>query len=543
MQKLIRFIYQLIKRYPWVFYSLFALLVFGQFSGSYPITILDEAKNSEAAREMLQNGEWFFPKFNGEIRTDKPPLHYFFIALGYLLFGVGPLGARLFSAVFGALTFYLIVVETARNISARTAVFTGIVFISSLLFAQEFHMSVPDPYLIFFITATLVFFHRFDVSKAEKNLLFAYVFLGLGLLTKGPVAAVVVVIAAGLYFTFNRSWSFQNIRSFHPIKGALLALFIALPWYVLAHIETDGAFTEGFFLDHNLHRFSDQKEGHGGPFIITPLLVILGLLPFGIWGIPAVIDAFKRKAGSTWLSLCLSVSIGVISFFSLSSTKLPNYPMPAFGFLAVVIGVYLDRLSAENRKRPIVIGLWVLLLVSLALTVGVYFGLKSHAALFNMSYLAYWVAVLPLSAFTALIVIRRFSIDKIIGVIAFGWMLFGSFLWSYLFNQISMYSPVAKTSEFIEADGVVTIVYQRMDAAFPIQLQRTFDKVSNRSELLNKVSAFNDVLVLTNSKSREEIEWLSSNFELLVEAPALFEDHTTRLFRVTRGDRQAQSPE
>ncbi|MDA1148468.1 MAG: hypothetical protein O2937_00480, partial [Bacteroidetes bacterium] len=97
MQKLIRFIYQLIKRYPWLFYSLFALLVFGQFSGSYPITILDEAKNSEAAREMLQNGEWFFPKFNGEIRTDKPPLHYFFIALGYLLFGVGPFGARLFS--------------------------------------------------------------------------------------------------------------------------------------------------------------------------------------------------------------------------------------------------------------------------------------------------------------------------------------------------------------------------------------------------------------------------------------------------------------
>ena len=164
MQKLIRFIYQLIKRYPWVFYSLFALLVFGQFSGSYPITILDEAKNSEAAREMLQNGEWFFPKFNGEIRTDKPPLHYFFIALGYLLFGVGPLGARLFSAVFGALTFYLIVVETARNISARTAVFTGIVFISSLLFAQEFHMSVPDPYLIFFITATLVFFHRYQAD-------------------------------------------------------------------------------------------------------------------------------------------------------------------------------------------------------------------------------------------------------------------------------------------------------------------------------------------------------------------------------------------
>lgn len=542
MQKLSRLLIQVTMSYPWVCYSLLALLIFAQFNGSYPINILDEAKNSEAAREMLQNGEWFFPKFNGEIRTDKPPLHYFFIALGYLLFGVGPLGARIFSAVFGALTFYLIVVETARYVSARTALYTGVVLISALLFAHEFHMSVPDPYLIFFTTATLVFFHRFDSSRANRNLWFAYSSLGLGLLTKGPVAAAIILITAAIYFTFNRGWSIQNLTSFHPVKGALLSLLIAAPWYILAHFSTDGAFTEGFFLDHNLNRFSDQKEGHGGPFIITPLLVILGLLPFGIWGVPAFIDAFKRKYESTWLSLCVAVSIGVIGFFSISSTKLPNYPMPAFGFLSVLIGAFLDRLAAENRKKPIAIGLWVLLLLSISLAVGAYFGLRSHAALSDVSHLAYWVAVLPITAIAGLILIRKFSIDRTIGVIALGWVFFGSILWSHLFHQISMHSPVAKTSEFIETEGVVTVVYQRMDPAFPIQLKRTFDKASNRSELLTMVSQYEKVLVLTNSKNLEEIDWLSSTFELLVEAPALFEDHTTRLFSVTTENRQAQSP-
>ena len=43
----------LLKKYPWLIFSLIAFAVFLQFNWSYPINILDEAKNSEAAREML----------------------------------------------------------------------------------------------------------------------------------------------------------------------------------------------------------------------------------------------------------------------------------------------------------------------------------------------------------------------------------------------------------------------------------------------------------------------------------------------------------
>ena len=43
------------------------------------IYILNEAKNAECAREMLVSGNYVVPYFNGQIRTDKPPLHYFFM--------------------------------------------------------------------------------------------------------------------------------------------------------------------------------------------------------------------------------------------------------------------------------------------------------------------------------------------------------------------------------------------------------------------------------------------------------------------------------
>ena len=58
------------------------------FLNSYPVSILDESKNVEAAREMIESGDYWIPKFNGELRTDKPPLHYYFMVIGMKLFGV-----------------------------------------------------------------------------------------------------------------------------------------------------------------------------------------------------------------------------------------------------------------------------------------------------------------------------------------------------------------------------------------------------------------------------------------------------------------------
>ena len=80
----------------WIFAVFAAALVSFTFINAYPISILDEAKNAEAAREMLSSGNFLVPFFNGELRTDKPPLHYYFMILGYKLFGVTALGARFF---------------------------------------------------------------------------------------------------------------------------------------------------------------------------------------------------------------------------------------------------------------------------------------------------------------------------------------------------------------------------------------------------------------------------------------------------------------
>src|SRR5690606_19351438 len=107
----------------WVFLGA-SFLCFANIWG-YPITILDEAKNAEAAREMLLNHN-LIPYFNEVLRTDKPLLHYIFMQFGYSIFGINEFGARFFGALFGVafITYFYLFLNkfTSRNI-ARMATF------------------------------------------------------------------------------------------------------------------------------------------------------------------------------------------------------------------------------------------------------------------------------------------------------------------------------------------------------------------------------------------------------------------------------------
>ena len=44
---------------------------------------IDEGHNAEAAREMLDSGNWLVPTFNFQLRDHKPPLLYWLQIAGY----------------------------------------------------------------------------------------------------------------------------------------------------------------------------------------------------------------------------------------------------------------------------------------------------------------------------------------------------------------------------------------------------------------------------------------------------------------------------
>jgi 4-amino-4-deoxy-L-arabinose transferase-like glycosyltransferase len=525
-------------RYRHFFIGLVGFLLFSAFSAAFPIYILDEAKNSEAAREMLVSQNYFVPTFNGELRTDKPPLHYFLMMLSYSLFGVGPFAARFFSAVAGAIMLMLITRSIERYLNWHTASIAALVICSSLLFAQEFHLAVPDPFLILFVTASLLYFFDHDQQPSKRKLLLAYSFMGLGLLSKGPIALVIVALTALLYLGVSKKLSWRYLITFYPFLGVLFSLCIAAPWYIGAHVATNGAFTEGFFLDHNLNRFSDQKEGHGGPFILTTAWILVGLLPFGVWLIPAWFKAFRARWDHDFMRFCSSVGIVIVVFFSFSDTKLPNYPMPAFAFLGVLIADYLVRLQEHTSRKTFQWGLISLIVLGFAAVVGAYFGLNQHPALSDLSYLSFALLPISIGALALLFRPKGLAPFQFVLTLALNWLLIGWLLWGWVFPTMNAYSPVAKALPLIADKEVV--VFKRLDPAFLIQTQRTFDQIGSAEALQNRIAKSPETLILTNTKDTLDLKFLIGHYELILEAPALFEDNSTRIWRVTKEGMQSQ---
>src|SRR5690242_15883347 len=111
--------------------------------GGNSIYILDEAKNAGCAMEMKDRGDWVVPTFNDQLRTDKPPLHYFFMIASYSIFGVTPFAARFFSAIAGILLILLVYKNVKHLLNESAAFYTALILLSSIQLTIQFHLAVP----------------------------------------------------------------------------------------------------------------------------------------------------------------------------------------------------------------------------------------------------------------------------------------------------------------------------------------------------------------------------------------------------------------
>lgn len=420
---------------PWTVF-VGSLLIFLAFLGASPIYILDEARNSEAAREMLVSGNYLVPYFNGQLRTDKPPLHYFLMVLGYKIFGINSFGARFFSGVFGALTIlitYLLVKQRKGKSEALIVVST---LLASLFFVQEFHLAVPDPYLIFFLTSSFFGFYEFYKSKKRKILYCAYIAIGFGILTKGPIALLLPGLCIPVFLLMKKDFTINTIRSFKPFLGILTILLITLPWYLSVHNATDGQWTKGFFFDHNISRFNVEKEGHGGPFFLTTLYVFLGLLPFSFFIPQSFSNAWKKRKQDDFLLFSMVISGVTTIFFSLASTKLPNYPMPCYPFIAVLIGNFLNTCYNDfsNRKyKSVGYSFYALLLVSSILPIAAFIGLGFEFQLTEVRWTAFTLFIVTISSWVGFYLLRKKKLKQAFLTVSGGWILMGLVLFGIVY--------------------------------------------------------------------------------------------------------------
>jgi 4-amino-4-deoxy-L-arabinose transferase-like glycosyltransferase len=320
------------------------VLAFFVRMGAWPLFDLDEGAFSQATREMMYSGNYLSTWLDGQPRYDKPILSYWMQALAVHLFGPQEWAFRLPSAIAAGLWVGVVYGFARERLGAAGAGAAALLIAFSLGPMVIGRAATADAWLNLWLTLTFLEIARWQENPRQNVLMRAYLWMGLGFLTKGPVAIAIPLLASLVFFLAEgrgREW-FRAIFNGH---GWVILAVVALPWYLLILLREGTGFFYGFFVEHNLNRFLHTREGHGGSLFYYALVLPLVLLPFAGWFLATLGRLRYRPQG---LELLSWVWFGVtFILFSLSSTQLPHYILYGTTPLLLLLAIHRDQL--RNR--------------------------------------------------------------------------------------------------------------------------------------------------------------------------------------------------
>ena len=370
-----------------------ALVMFFTGLGATRLWDEDEGFFAATAVEMHHRHEWIVPWYNGEVFAHKPPLMYWVMRLGFSVFGENEWGARIGSAIFGTAAALLTHWLGTRLLGPRIGLLAGLAMASCIMFGVVSRASTADAYLVFFMTLVIAAYVRWTPAfRGEQPALETtdpsslalwlpatwagfvamYAAMGLAVLVKGPIGILLPGTAIGLFVLWQLSsaqstWSgwlkcfARNIPrvfwALRPLTAIATVTVVAGWWFAAVEARTGGGFLGEFLGFHNIQRFLAPMESHSGPIVYYIPVIWIGFFPWSLFIVPSAITVRSRlkpsventtpaREQAAWrLVLCWFCVIFV--FFSIAQTKLPNYTLPCYPPLALLVAGFVSRWLSE----------------------------------------------------------------------------------------------------------------------------------------------------------------------------------------------------
>lgn len=491
--------------------------------GATTVFQVAEGRNAQCAAEMLK-GDGLVPTFNGQLRTDKPPVHYYMMMAAYTVVGITEGSSRFFSALAGLLVLLGTYLFTKRNFSERAALLSTAVLLASLHFIFQFRLATPDPYLIMAHCFSLFAFWEGYTRKNGNWYYLMYAMMGMAFFTKGPVGLVLPAATIFFFLLFRRELKVKTLASLKLIPGLLIFCFIALPWYYAVHQRTGGEWTRGFFLEHNVSRFNAAVDGHRGPFILPLVFVIAGLFPFSVFIPMASFEAWKKRAVVPFLFFMLLSALFVIIPYSFSSTKLINYTSPSYPFLAIMCGCYLASVRKEGKLKW---ELAILAIICLAFPAGYYIWTTSDK-LPQLQPQIWSVFILTTSALAAWYLYKKKRSEQWSMVLAGGSILFNLIFFALLFPILDSSGSVKRLRKEVAGAGKL-VAYKKMNDAFLFYYGKPIPVFSSANEIKEILDRNPDAMVMQNGKKADLTDSIAG-LELIRDEKDLFSSQHTYIY-------------
>ena len=318
------------------------------FNAGLPITDPVESNYALTAKEMVVGGDWLSPRIYGQYWFDKPIMIYWLIAFAYKFFGINEFAARFPSAIFSAASIaWMFWFADKVYASRRTAFYSALILATSLEFWILSRMIITDAVLFFFTSVSIAAFYLHLLNRKSLWYVVAYAAAALAVLTKGPVGIVMPVLIIFLYLVSGRRW--QLFSSLQLIRGGLVFLAIAVPWYLAMYLTHGNDFVNTFLGLHNVLRATVSEHPQDNVFYYYLVLFPVSLLPWT--GILFLAFLRGRKNCGAHYSYLIVWIVGFLGFYSIMATKYLTYVFPALFPAALLAGRCLQVMVQQGGRK------------------------------------------------------------------------------------------------------------------------------------------------------------------------------------------------
>ena len=350
-----------------VYAFIFSVIILFSNLGNDGMYAPQEGRTAIIVRNMLLSGNYLDMVVEHGIPYEKPVGHYWMCLPFGAAFGLAndPMtvsvewALRLPSALSALLALFAVCVMAYRMYNARTAALAVTVLGSMMYFVHLGRLAHIDMPLAASFACTMMFFYLGYLEKLKANFMIYgfYAFLGWGLVLKGPLVVILAGLTIAALMCVMRRW--KMIWEIRPLTGGLVFLAVGLPWYIVEHIRTDGAFFDEFIMKQNISRFtgvnSTYRDGERMSYFYYIPKLTANAAPWSILAIIALLAYFKRLArlrfSPSTLFLLMWFVTGFV-FFSLSALKRGDYLLPLYPALAILVAASIDRFLVSPPSLP-----------------------------------------------------------------------------------------------------------------------------------------------------------------------------------------------
>jgi 4-amino-4-deoxy-L-arabinose transferase-like glycosyltransferase len=338
--------------------------------GLFRPALLDDTDtvHAEAAREMVERGDWVTLYVDGVRYLEKAPVLYWSMAAGFKFIGVTEWTARLPIALGVLALLWTTFSLGCRLFGPRAGFLSALVLVTAFGPFICTRILIPDMMVGLWLTLSFDFFLR-TLEEEEPSRLACWglaIVTALNLLTKGLIGVVFPVATIGLFLLLTGN--LKHLLKLRPVSSTFVFLAVAAPWHILAALANPAqgdarGFAWFYFINEHVLRYLGKrypKDYYTVPLLAFWAMVPLWLapwcafLPQGWRRIPHRLAEIRRGLDPRRrANLVFGLWAGfIVAFFSFS-TRQEYYLAPALPAFALLIGGWLSEEEAAAAADPL----------------------------------------------------------------------------------------------------------------------------------------------------------------------------------------------